>query len=331
MFDTIIDCAGLSKEEINKKINNITEDLINTKLIIISYDHDDFEGIKLPRTLTDFECSGYKIKTFKGLILPTSLLEFSCVYTNITSFDELKLPDSLLIFNCHHNSITSFIVTNGLESADSETSIYSNIKGLILPQSLTHFSCSNNQITSFVGLTLLPDSLQHFYCDNNKITSFFIANEFELTDGEASTDNVSISLKLPPSLIHFSCSNNPITSFTGLTLPPSLKYFYCSTTKITSLIGLKLSESLIHLSCHDNHIVNLDISSLDLPETLTDLGLDSEVNLINPKFNSVLQGRLKNKVISCDKVSRRNLIFLYFNIKKQGYLTYDRLISLINH
>jgi Leucine-rich repeat (LRR) protein len=183
MIEVRIKCKGLSKAQIDTKIEKKTRGLTDIRLIIRDYEHESLVGIMFPlnmigdSTLTYFVCSYSDITSFEGLVLPvstryfwcsysqitsftglvlspdikSSLKEFYCYENRISSFTNLKLPDSLEIFNCSHNQITSFT-------------------GLILPKSLTHFSCSHNQITSFTDLKLDPPLLESFDCYNNHIT-----------------------------------------------------------------------------------------------------------------------------------------------------------------
>jgi hypothetical protein len=58
------------------------------------------------------------------------------------------------------------------------------------------------------------------------------------------------------------------------------------------------------------------------------LDIDSKVKFINPKFNSVLEGRLKN-IVELDsevELTSSELIFLYFNLRTD-YQQYELLIE----
>jgi len=187
---------------------------------------------------------------------------------------------------------------------------YEDLAGLTLPQSLTKFYCFNNEIKSFAGLTL-PDSLKEFSCSNNKITSFD-------------------RLILPSSLEYFDCFNNKITSFDELKLPESIREFNCYNNKITSFTGLTLPPLLTFFRCSENQITV--VKDFEFPTNLISLIIDGNVKFINPKFNSVLRVKLRNKVEFDNKLRyddlnyRRNLLFLYLNFS-MTYNQYNHILD----
>jgi hypothetical protein len=296
MSEINIDCRNLTKDQINEEIVNKTTGLNDINLTIDNYEYYDFEGLILPNTNT--VNSSYNIAN--------SLIKFNCSNNHITSFAGLTLPAGATYFNCSNNLIRSFA-------------------GLKLPNSLIELNCSGNQITSFTGL-ILNSSLTTFLCSFNKIVSF------ESTDGGA-------GLKLPSSLQNFYCSGNQITSFAKLTLPNagavggSLIEFDCSGNKIKSFDGLTLPESLTGFDCSDNKITIIE--NFVFPFNLIRLAIDNEVKFVNPKFNSVLEYTLENKVefrnqeFPSNKLNYDELIFLYFNFKFMNYQTCNHILNSI--
>jgi hypothetical protein len=149
----------------------------------------------------------------------------------------------------------------------------------------------------------LPEGLEEFDCSNNRITSFD-------------------ELKLPNSLTNFNCFHNQITSFEstegagGLTLPAGIIKFDCSCNKIKSLNGLKLPSSLIIFYCHNNLIK--EIRDFEFPPELESLSV-GEVKFINPKFHSLLDQKLRNKVEFDDRTisTHDELIFAYLNFNNR--------------
>ena len=247
----------------------------------------------------ELRISNYEYNDFVGIKLNiVNMNVFSCRDNKITSFEGLKLnPDSLLEFYCSDNQITSFT-------------------GLILPNSLTNFYCSYNRITSYfvadglAGLKL-PNSLTEFSCSNNQITSFD-------------------RLILPSSLEYFDCFNNKITSFDELKLPESIREFNCYNNKITSFTGLTLPPLLTFFRCSENQITV--VKDFEFPTNIISLTIDGNVKFINPKFNSVLRVKLRNKVEFDNKLRyddlnyRRNLLFLYLNFS----MTYDQYNHILD-
>jgi hypothetical protein len=61
------------------------------------------------------------------------------------------------------------------------------------------------------------------------------------------------------------------------------------------------------------------------------LNISSNVTVVNPKFNSVLKGKLKNKVeFDHDKLNYDELTFLYLNFN-MSYQQYELLIMKLTH
>jgi Leucine-rich repeat (LRR) protein len=187
--------------------------------------------------------------------------------------------------------------------------------GLKLPNSLRDFKCSNNRITSYFvddGLTglKLPPSLKEFRCYSNQITNF------------------AGLMLLPNSLIYFDCRNNHIMSFSELVLPNSLDFFDCSHNRITSFSELILPDTVRSFDFNNNHIEIIE--NFVFPSHLKYLTPNLEVKFINPKFNSVLEKRFRNKVKLSDEVELTDdeLIFLYLNLR-MNYRQYEFLIELL--
>jgi hypothetical protein len=145
MKEFIINCKYLTKSQINNKIRRKRKYLVNGRLRIIEYKHDDLSEIILPAGAAESSDSA-----------AGSLIEFDCYYNKITSFAGLVLPDSLIKFDCSHNQITSFA-------------------GLTLPNSLKYFFCLKNQITSIESFHF-PSSLIVFSLDS---TVEFVSPKFE--------------------------------------------------------------------------------------------------------------------------------------------------------
>jgi Leucine-rich repeat (LRR) protein len=144
-----------------------------------------------------------------------------------------------------------------------------------------------------------------FYCNSNKITSFD-------------------KLILPPSIIIFNCSRNQITSFAGLKLPKSLKEFWCAGNHIKSFAELVLPNSLKTFGCDDERIEV--IQNFVFPPNLTELIISLKTKLVNSKFNSALEHRLKSEFDFNRKIDHGDIIFLYLNFD----MTYDRYDQLLN-
>jgi Leucine-rich repeat (LRR) protein len=111
-----------------------------------------------------------------------------------------------------------------------------------------------------------------------------------------------------------------------LTLPNSLKKFDCSENQITSLDGLILPNSLIGFYCFENDITV--IRDFIFPSSLVEMIVDNDVSFINPKFNSILEYYLTNKVeFDLKYYSHDELIFLYCNME----MNFQRYDEILNH
>jgi Leucine-rich repeat (LRR) protein len=143
------------------------------------------------------------------------------------------------------------------------------------------------------------------------------------TDSVKSVDN-AVSL-----LEYFDCSYNKITSFNKLKLPDSIVDFRCSDNQITSFNKLKLPSSLLHFDCSCNKIKV--IKNFVFPPNLMRLNIDLEVRFVNPKFNSVLEHKLKNKIKYDNRVisTHDELIFAYLNFD-MNYQQYELLIKKLS-
>jgi hypothetical protein len=108
------------------------------------------------------------------------------------------------------------------------------------------------------------------------------------------------------------------------------------------LAGLTLPSSIRNFLCNDNKISIVDVNTFlpdGFPKSLTVLGIDKKVILMNPKFNSILTFSLRNKIqLDLDNPNESivrdqttdQLIFLYLNYSL-GYQTHNQILDELHN
>jgi len=202
------------------------------KTLSVQYNHLKYLPLRLPSTLTEFNCS-HNLLTRLPVELPFFLKELNCSYNQLHNLPSI-LPSYLMKLYCNHNC---------LERLSSE-----------LPYHLTYLDCSNNHLIT--SPRVYPGTLQYLNCSHNCL-HFFNSRTLPLTLQflYMQYNKIRHLHYLPPSLSFLNCSHNQLSSFPNQ-FPPHMIYFQCQYNRLTTLPS-QIPLSMKRINCSHNRLLKL--------------------------------------------------------------------------